>query len=50
MVLSFLSKLEVAHPSAVEEVFSSETHAQIDDFVEIGTLPIFHDVFFMVLS
>ncbi|MEN8425885.1 hypothetical protein ABFO79_04375 [Acinetobacter schindleri] len=43
---SFLSKLEVAHPSAVEEVFSSETHAQIDDFVEIGTLPIFHDVFF----
>lgn len=42
----FLSKLEIAHPLAVEEVFTSEIHAQIEDFLELEKFPIFQDIFY----
>nr|WP_312822347.1 hypothetical protein [Acinetobacter oleivorans] len=46
----FLSKLEIAHPSAVEEVFTSEIHAQIEDFLEVEKLPIFQDILYSKLQ
>lgn len=42
----FLSKLEIVHPSAIEEVFTSEIHAQIEDFLELEKLPIFQDILY----
>ncbi|QGP51451.1 hypothetical protein PsalN5692_02934 [Piscirickettsia salmonis] len=43
---SFLSELEKTHPKAVEEVFVSETQAQIDDLEESGKAPILHNVLY----
>lgn len=40
----FLSKLEVAHPKAVEEIFIYEVHAQIESFKVSGKAPVFYDV------
>ena len=42
----FLSELEIYHPIAVEEMFTNEAKAQIDDFGEIGQAPIFHEALY----
>lgn len=42
----FLPKLEIAHPVAVEEVFTREIQAQIADLLELEKFPIFQDVFY----
>lgn len=42
----FLSKVELSHPKAVEEIFIYELQAQIECFKVSGNAPIFHDVFY----